>query len=332
VDPATHALASLALARGVFPSRQWPIVVATLLAGTLADIDLLTILSGPSAYLAGRHTYTHSILGTLVVIAIAAGIAYMFSRRDVLAKTFDVVLATSLAASVHVLLDLCASSGVALLWPWSSQRFALDWLPNLDVWILVVLIAGILLPELLRLVTSEIGAKDKKPRGRNGALGALTLLVVYIAVRSALQHGAVAMLEPHTYRGESPQRIGAFAESLSVLSWRGVVDTSSNVCLISVPVSGRHFDPELGVCMHKPEASSQLAAAQKTRAAALLLGLARFPRASVDKTDEGYEIVIRDMHDVVAESRNGVAAQIFLGQDSTVQRQGLVWVRDVRLR
>lgn len=333
MDIATHALTSLALARGIFPRRRWTIVAGIVLAGTLADVDVASVLFGPGAYLAARHTITHSLAGTIVVIAVAAALTFLWDgkRQESLR---DILIATSCAAVVHVLLDICTSDGVALLWPWRNVRIATDWLPGIDVWILAFLITGALLPELLRMVSSEIGAKEKAPRGRNGALVALSLIVLYIVARATLHSNAVATLEPHSYRAESPRKIGAFAESLSVLTWRGVIETQSNICLVSVPLLGSaHFDPELAVCLHKPEDSPQLEAAQKTKVAQQFLQVARFPRASVDKTETSYEVVIRDMRDVAEEeSRHRVAAQIFLDTKSVVQSEEFVWASEVRLR
>lgn len=304
-----------------------------LLAGTLADIDLVTILLGPAAYLSGRFTYTHSLLGALIIVVTAGTLVILWSRGRDRVTAQAILKGSLLAAVVHVLLDLCTSSGVALLWPVSTQRYALDWLPHVDMGVLALLIAGILLPELLRLVTSEIGAKDKAPRGRNGALAALVILIAYITARGVLHHSAVTLLDPHTYRGESSQRIDAFAESLSVTTWRGIVETASNICLVSAPVTGERFDPEAAVCLHKPEASRVLAAAQITRTASQFLATARFPRASVDKIENGYQVVLRDMRNVAEEqTQYSVAAKISLDANAVVQTDNFVWAREVRLR
>jgi membrane-bound metal-dependent hydrolase YbcI (DUF457 family) len=333
VDIATHALTSLALARGFFPRRQWPIVVGMLVAGTLAELDLVSALFGPTAYFAARHTFTDSILGTIAVVAIAAGLAFLLNgkRREELGA---ICVATSCAAVAHVAMELCSSDGVALLWPWRTTRFAADWLPDVDAWILALLILGILLPDLFRLVSSEIGAKDKAPRGRNGARVALALALIYVGTRAALHSNAIAMLEPHIYRTESPRRIGAFAASLSLLTWRGVVETQSNVCLLSVPVMGTgRFDPEAAVCLHKPEDSRALEAAQKTKIAQEFLRAAQFPRAAVDQTEGGYEVVIRDVRDLAEEeTRHRVAAQILLDENAQVESARFVWASEVRLR
>jgi membrane-bound metal-dependent hydrolase YbcI (DUF457 family) len=185
-----------------------------LVAGTIADVDQLSVFFGPAAYLAAHRTWTHSILATLIIAAIAATLTFYLD------KTESIPLRTILAAAfvgdaAHIVLDLFQSAGETLLWPFRATRFAADYLPRIDPWILTLLLAGILLPELFRLVGSEIGAKHKTPRGRNGALIALALIVVYISARGVLHGDATDILDAHSYRGESPRRLGAFPDPIS---------------------------------------------------------------------------------------------------------------------
>jgi len=51
MDPLTHGLASLALKRGFFPKVPRPVLISMIFAGTLADLDWLSALFGPSAFL-----------------------------------------------------------------------------------------------------------------------------------------------------------------------------------------------------------------------------------------------------------------------------------------
>jgi inner membrane protein len=333
VDIATHALASYALARGFFPRRRWPLIVGMLFAGTVADIDLFSALFGPATYFAARRTYTHSLLGTLAVIALAVLFARYLTRKRP-EPIPELLLPLALAAAFHVVLDLFQTEGVALLWPFRRSRFAMDWLPSLDPWILALLLAGILVPELLRLVSSEIGAKNKAPRGCNGALVALALIVVYIGARALLHSGSIASLEPHSYHGESARSVGAFPDAFSILTWHGVVETQSLVCTAEVPAgSGKGFDPESAECLHKPDASPQLGAAQKTSVAQEYLRAVPFPRAVVAKTEDGYEVLIRSMRDLAeGEIRHRVAARVLLDSRYGISSQDLVWASDVRLR
>jgi len=304
-----------------------------LLAGTLADVDLLSAWFGPAAYLAARRTFTHSLLGTLVIIAITALITRGLDRQR--RETWsNILLATACAVLAHIFFDLCQSGGVALLWPARGTHFALDWLPSVDPWIFVLLLAGVLLPEFFRLVSSEIGAKSKAPRGRNGALVALALIVLYVGARGVLHFNSIALLDARSYHGESPRRVATFADTLSLFTWHGVVETQSFVCIAEVPGgSGESFDAESATCLHKPEESAVLAAVQQSAVGQKFLSAARIPRAAVDKTQDGYEVVIRDLRDVAEqETRHRVAAQILLDAAARIVSDQLIWAEDVHVR
>jgi membrane-bound metal-dependent hydrolase YbcI (DUF457 family) len=333
VDVATHALASYALSRGFFPHRRWPLVVGMLFAGTLADIDLLSIFFGPAAYFAAHRTYTHSLLGTLFIIALAILLVrFLFQKQP--EKASALILPIAAAAVLHVVFDLFQSEGIALLWPLQFSRFALDQLPAIDPWILAILITGIFLPELFRVVTSEIGAKSKSPRGRNGAIAAFVFLVLYIGTRALLHYGSMASLEPHSYHGESARRVGSFPDALSLLTWHGVVETQSLICIANVPAGpGSSFDAESAECLHKPEPSRELDAAQNTRTAREYLRGAPFPRATVGKMQDGHEVVIRSTRDLAEDQiRHRVAARILVDSNCSVSSQDLVWAADVGSR
>jgi membrane-bound metal-dependent hydrolase YbcI (DUF457 family) len=354
VEPATHALTSFALARGFFPRRPWWFVLGVVFAGTIADVDLVSALIGPGTYLFARHTFTHSILGMVAVIAVAVGAARLLQSRsgpsrtpvrdaeNALQKapgtkdagTATLLIAATLAAIVHVLMDVWTSTGVAVLWPWRERRLALDWLPGVDPWILALLLAGILLPELFRLVGSEIGTKDKAPRGRTGAIAALVLVLIYVGARATLHGNAVAQLDAHMYRGESPRRLAAFADPVSLVTWRGVVETKTQICTAIVPASeSTRFDPESALCAYKPGASPVLAKAQQAVSMKTFLQAARFPKAIVGPTADGSEVVVLDIRDIAEnEKRYAVAVYILLDWKGQVTSQVIIWASELRLR
>jgi len=342
VDPGTHVLASLVLARALFPRRPWRFLLAVVLAGTLADIDLLSLFFGPSVYLSGRHTWSHSIAGILVIAVLCSFVGLSLKSKNVRSLKLDpapapfagIFLAAFLSATMHVLMDLATPTGVAVLSPFRPTRFAWDLLPATDLWILTLLVLGILLPELFRLVSSEIGAKDKGPRGRDGALIALAFVCLYVGSRLVLHGDATALLDAHSYRGETPRRVATIPDSLSLFTWHGIIETTSQICTPEVPVTNAaHFDPETAVCVHKPDPSSALTAAEQTEAALNFLSATRFPKASIGVTDDGTEVVIRDMCAVVAgPSRFDLAARVLLDPNGRVTSQGIVWARLLRLR
>ena len=270
MDPLTHALAAFSLQRAAFPRISRAATIAVVLAGMVADADLLSSYFGPSAYLAFDRTYFHSLPATLV-FALLATLPFFFKPNSPEspippATIFAAALATAL---LHLALDACQTSGIQLLWPFSPSRFALDWLPSLDLWLLAILLAGILLPLLSSLVTEEIGARRKGPRGRLGASFALIALILYLAARLGLHGDAIAALESRTYRGELPHRVAAFAESSSPFRWHGIVETERALHDLEVSVGpGADFDPASASTTYKPEPSPALDAANPAPASA----------------------------------------------------------------
>jgi hypothetical protein len=119
-------------------------------------------------------------------------------------------------------------------------------------------------------------------------------MILYIVLRFVLHGNAVAALESRTYRGESPRKVAAFPESGSPFRWHGIVETESALHEVEIEVGPTaSLDPDSAVTSYKPELSPALDAARDTAAARRLLQVARFPKATVEKTPEGFHIILR---------------------------------------
>jgi membrane-bound metal-dependent hydrolase YbcI (DUF457 family) len=343
VDIVTHGLASLAVARGFFPRAGKAALVSAVLVGCAADIDWLSQYWGPSTFLDWHGTYTHSILAIFFFLGAIPSFPiarhYLHARQGIVASPplastlWAGTFGASLCAGVfHLGMDACQSGGVMLFWPINSKRFAADWLPRIDPWILTILIACIALPELLHLVSSEIGAKSKKPRGQTGALIGLALVLVYVGARATLHSNVLATMESRTFHGETPRRVSAFPESLSILAWHGVVETESALNEIEVSAfASDTFDADSSVRLFKPDPSPTLDAARNTAVARRFLAMAQIPKASLEKTEAGYVVVLRDLRCVAAsDTQHEIAAVIELDPNNKVTSQELVWARDLR--
>src|SRR5260370_12142365 len=256
MDPLTHALASYSLKRAAFPHLARPVTIAILIAGTIADLDSLSKFAGPSAFLTFYRTYCHSLLAALMFTLLVI-LPFLLRRSGPPEKQIALlpIFIASLAAGVlHLFLDLCQRPGVELFWPFSLRGFALDWCAHLDLWILGILLAGILLPALSGLVTEEIGAKSKGPRGKVGAFLALAALILYVVLRFVLHGNALATLESRSYRGESPRKTAAFPESGSPFRWLGVIETLSALHEVEVDVDpAASFTPDPPATTSKPQ-------------------------------------------------------------------------------
>jgi membrane-bound metal-dependent hydrolase YbcI (DUF457 family) len=352
VDIVTHGLASLAVARGFFPRAGKSAIAFALIAGTIADIDWFSSFFGPSAFLAWHGTYIHSILAAVLISAIflavlltkllktgldtigeaPKGNAVSFDVRSLRILILSAFLLPLSASLLHIAMDVCQSDGVMLFWPFSSRRFAADWLPGIDPWILTILIAAIALPELLRLVGSEIGSKEKRPRGQMGAILGLALVFVYVGARATLHSDVLAMMGSRTFHNETARRIWAFPEPISLLTWHGVAETDSALNEIDVNLAAPgDFDPDTSLRSFKPQPSPALDAARNTNTARRFLATAQIPKASVEKIDSGYAVVLRDLrYAATGETKHEVAAYIEVNLNNKVTSQELDWARDLR--
>jgi inner membrane protein len=327
MDAFTHGLASYSVTRAAFPRASRITLLAAILAGAAADLDQLSAYVGASAFLDWHRTATHSVPGTLLIaIGFAAAVLATRSKqkKDPLRTVFLALLAV---CSLHVAMDLTQHESVQLLWPFRAQRYSADWVAHFDLWILLILLAGALLPQLLALVTEEIGAKSKAPRGRIGAIIALLAVCAYIGARFILHGNAVAMMEARTYRGELPRRVAAFAESDSPFHWRGIVETERAFHEFDLNLGpGSSFNPDAAVIFYKPESSAPLDAARSTESVRRFLQTAKFPKATVEKTNTGYRIQLRDLAQQ-REARSGprVVAIVETDPNAKVLSDELAW-------
>lgn len=325
----THGLASLALARAAWPRAPKEMWIAAMAIGVIADVDSASAWFGAASWLNWHRTYTHSLL-TAILIAAGFAAGYRVMAGISVRQRFSVAAAFVLALSagwLHLLMDVCGWEGVALLWPFSARRFAMDWVAELDPIVIAVLLGALLFPELLHLVSSEIGVRDKGTRGRIGACIGFATVILYLAMRANFHGNVIALMEARAFRGEVAKRTGAFPEALSPLAWHGIVDTERGLYLVTAmegPASS--FDPESAETLFKPAPSPALDAAEKTAAAETFLRVARFPKASVEATPAGTRVELRDLrYRAVGETIREVVAVIQLDAANRIVSQGLFW-------
>src|SRR5271154_748432 len=325
----THGLASLALARAAWPRAPKQLWIVAVASGVIADIDSASAWWGASAWLRWHRTYIHSLLASLIIAAaFAAG--YRLMADDFLRGRFSVknAFAMALAAGwLHLFMDVWGWEGTAVLWPFSAKRLAMDLVVDLDPWIIAVLLGALLVPELLHLVSAEIGARDTRPRGRTGALVGFAIIVFYLGLRAYFHGDVIALLDSRTFQGEVAKRTGAFPEALSPVTWHGVVETARGMRELTVIVGPvESFDPESADAWFKPEPSAALEAAEKAEAARRFLAMARFPKASVENTGAGSRVEIRDLRYVaVGETGHEVIAVIRLDTANRVVTDEIAW-------
>lgn len=336
MEPVTHALTSLLLARA--GQKHLPRFGSAMLvvSGVAADLDYFSYLGGASAFLRFHRTVLHSLLGS-VILAAALAAAFCFLDRNRRTKasvsalpalTFLPAFAVCVVgAAAHDLLDLASGIGVRLFWPFREGWIAGDLLTDLDLWILIILLLGIALPELFRLVGEEIGERKKKTRGQGAAVIALLSLLIYVGARAELHSRAMDLLNSREYHGQPPLTVAAFPTGYSPFRWRAVISTDNAIDDAEISLApGAHFDPDRAVPHYKPQDSAALDAAQKTATAKRFLAYARFPLASSETSDNGYKVRIRDMRFAPNDaSPNNIVAVVNLDLNQKVIEETLFY-------
>lgn len=297
MEPITHALASVALARAA-GSRATPLAMPmAVVAGLAAEVDFVSLAGGAATYLEYNRTAAHSLLGSALLAAgVGAGFWVAGRHRKRAVRLRPALGVSFAAAALHLLLDLGNSYGVQLLWPLRRGWWAADLLESVDPWLLILLAAGLALPELFRLVSEEIGARPSARAAQGWALATLALAGVYAGARWVLHEQAVALLNARMYHGAVAERVGAFPAGASPLAWRGVVSTENTLEEVAVPLGpAGSFESGRSRTYFKPELSPPLEAAQATEAVERFVRFARFPIASVERLEQGYRVTVRDL-------------------------------------
>jgi hypothetical protein len=134
-----------------------------------------------------------------------------------------------------------------------------------------------LAPALGRLVSEEIGEKQKGGRGL--AIFALAFFLLYGGFR-ALMHGrAMSQLESRIFTealGGQATRMAAMPESLNPLEWNAVVEGEHAYRMYRL-FTYADFDPLQGTLLYKPAWNRAFEQAGETEAFRYSLYFARFP-------------------------------------------------------
>ena len=322
MEPVTHALASVALGRAGLNKITRAATPMLLVSGLIADVDWVTRLGGADIFLRGHRTATHSLVGTTAIIVVVAAASWFAGRKypKYAVGILPALIICAIGAGAHLLLDLLNGYGVKLLWPFSPKWYAWDLANAVDSWILFFLLAGLLIPELFRLVLEEIGSKPKRHGRQRGAIVGLVFVALVIAGRGFAHQRAVALLDARDYRGQTPLEVAAFPRPSNPLLWSGVAETDNALFNMEVPLGpGREFDSELADVHFKPQPSLTLKNAVSSPTAIEFLNFARFPLASVQPEGDGFQVRLRDMRfESELAGRRGIIAVIDLNAQSLV--------------
>lgn len=225
MDNVTHTLFGATLARTPLARAGRGTTAALLLASNAPDVDIVAAVGGGSIkYLQWHRGPTHGPLGvvTLAVVTavvVWAGRRFYDRRRDVPPRSdpraetpladasFAMLFAVSLIGVVfHILMDLPTSYGTRVLSPFSWQWYAVDWMPIVDIYMLMVMVASL------------FGRSNEAQRRAKAAI-VLTLVAANYGLR-AMSHYQALELAPRLFGPTLPELCDAPPTEGSALeSW-----------------------------------------------------------------------------------------------------------------
>ncbi len=191
MDNVTHSLFAITLARTPLGRAGRGTTAALILASNIPDIDIVTTAHGAGNYLTWHRGPTHGPLGMLGLGVVAAGLVWIGRRfldargakpRESRADEASFLMLAAvgvIGALLHVLMDLPTSYGTRLLSPFDWHWFTTDWMPIVDLYLLMALLAGLVFGR---------GSPDAKRR--NAAL-VLALMAANYGLRAAAHHEAI---------------------------------------------------------------------------------------------------------------------------------------------
>ncbi len=243
MDNLTHTLFAATLARSPLGRAGRGTTAALLIASNAPDIDIVTAARGGVSYLAWHRGPTHGPLGIVGLGVLTAALVWMGRRRldrrtaaetvsptpdDEHNASFAMLVAVSMiGVLLHILMDFPTPYGTKLLSPLDWRWFALDWLPIVDIYLLIALAAGLLF--------GRVSALSSR---RNAAI-ALALMAVNYGIRGVAHHQALVEA-PRLFGPLLPQRCDAEPTSASLVdSWPRANtatprDGSGQRCLVEI--------------------------------------------------------------------------------------------------
>ena len=323
MDNLTHSLFGATLARTPLSRAGRGTTAALILASNAPDIDIVATAGGAVKYLEWHRGMTHGPLGIVGLGVTAAAMVWIGRRfyderwpRKPAASyepdaSFPMLVAVSIVGVLlHVLMDVPTTYGTRVLSPFDWHWFAVDWMPIIDVYLLMALVIGLL-------------GRSTPSQKRAKAAFVLLLMATNYGVRGAAHHQALEVaprlfgptlplpcdpLPASTPVIESWPRAGAPSDPpagrrclvelvampsfMSPFTWRIIAQMSNAYEIHDINLLDQHVrEPETGsdapwrLTLRYPNVwTPAVAKAATTRLGQVFLGFSRFPaaRSAVD--------------------------------------------------
>jgi membrane-bound metal-dependent hydrolase YbcI (DUF457 family) len=228
LDNLTHTLFGLTLARTTLGRGGRGITAALVVSSNAPDVDIVAAAGGAVSYLRWHRGPTHGPIGLVGLGLTTAALVWLgykmspqFPRRRPKAAAgirkeatpdrrreerreqasfIMLAVVSTIGVLLHVLMDLPTSYGTRPLSPFDWNWYAVDWMPIVDVYLLMALAAGL-----------AFGRLSPASRRYNASI-ALMLMAANYGLRAVAHHQAL-VLAPRLFGPALPQRCRPIADS-----------------------------------------------------------------------------------------------------------------------
>jgi membrane-bound metal-dependent hydrolase YbcI (DUF457 family) len=225
MDNLTHSLTGALAARIIEtaqptlidePKQKRQAFWLTVTSANLPDIDVALGFFGDPIFSISHHRgLTHSLLFAPVLALAPAALFYFWGKR----RNFKILwLLALIGIWVHIFFDVITPFGTQLFAPFSTARYAWDWMFIIDPFFTGILAMTLLLGKLI------------KSRRRQLIFGGSFFVGLYLLVEIVNHNLAYNRMEEALRReGMAATKISAMPQPLSIFRWKGLAQTEDGV-------------------------------------------------------------------------------------------------------
>ena len=322
MEPVTHLLTGACLSRTGFNRKTALATLTMTIAAEASDLDVFAYVKGSSFGFAHHRGFTHTVWGIPIVaaftLALVYGINWLWRKwrdphRPASAPPITppkwklLYLFACIAGYSHLLLDFTNNYGVRLFWPFINHWYSWDIVFIVEPVMLVLLISALIFPALFGLVSSEIGARQKGPRGRGWAIAALVGIVLMWFVRDYEHRRAIAALNALDYQGQQATRVAAMPYHTNPFIWNGLVETDGFYETVRVNSLTPEVDPNgHALTYYKTEQTEAMKKAQASYTGRAYMDWSQWPVLEAQKQDpqdKQITVTFRDLRFMYPETK-----------------------------
>ena len=307
MDPVTHFMTGAVLSRAGFNRKAAYATLAMTLAAEAPDLDTLWSIKGPVAAFQHHRGWTHTFLGLPFEAAVVVGFVWLIHRwrskrnpgkSPAAPVRWWLLFCFSLIALLsHLLLDWTNNYGLRPFFPFNPRWYAGSFVFIFEPVIFAALLIALVAPSLFGLVSSEVGIRKAKFRGRGWAIAALVAIVALWGWRIVERQDAMQLAEAQDY-GATVTRVFASPHPINPFRWSVIVETPDYYQLATVDTLNNTVETSReSDIFYKPPTTLATLVAKRTWLGQVYLDWSSFPL--VTQTDTSYEglttVTFRDL-------------------------------------